>query len=314
MKRSLFGALWLLALCAGGAGLLHHALPRLAGGALDGAVVGLLVFTLLAALNALPGARGRREAPRWGVAEAIWLAVNFAVMQVAGVVVIYLGIAVIAGAGAALRHLPLAAIRLQSLKLLGNPAMMGPGILFGYLIACWWALRYIRGAGRARLAADSAGGLGWRAAPGRAYVAAAAFAVLVVAIAVLINHVIPVPKSALDDSPLAPILRHSALGAAAIGVIALILGPAAEEMVFRGGMMGGLSPRLGVWAAAILVTLLFVALHAPEKRHYPPGFVDVGLMATAAMWLRVRYQSIRPGILLHMLYNLGVTIASATLG
>jgi len=314
MKRSLFGALWLLALCAGGAGLMHHALSRLASGALAGALLGLLAFTLLAAMNALPGARGRPETARWGVAEAIWLAVNFSVLQVAGVVVIYVGIGVIVGGAALLRHLPPVAVRLQTLNLLGNPTMLGPAILFGYLLACWWALRYIRGAGRARVAADSAGGLGWRAAPGRAYVVAAAFAVLVVAIAMLINHVIPVPKSALDDSPLTPILRHSALGAAALGVIALIVAPAAEEMVFRGGMMGGLSPRLGVWAAAILVTLLFVALHAPEKRHYPPGFVDVGLMATAAMWLRVRYQSIRPGILLHMLYNLGVTIASAALG
>lgn len=313
MKRSLFGVLWLAALCAGGAGAMRHFLPHVAGGALAGAVVGGLVFTLLAAANALPGARGQRAAPRWGVAEAIWLAVNFNVMQIAGVVVIYLLIGVIVFGALAPRHAPLVAVR-QTVDLLGNPILLGPGILFGYLIGCWWALRYIRGAGRARVAAEGAGGLGWRAAPRRAYLAAVAFAVLAVAIAVLISHLIPVPKSALDDSPLAPILKHSTLGAAAIGVIALILGPAAEEMVFRGGMMGGLSPRLGVWAAAILVTLLFVALHAPEKRHYPPGFFDVGVMATAAMWLRVRYQSIRPGILLHMLYNFGLTIASATLG
>jgi hypothetical protein len=53
-----------------------------------------------------------------------------------------------------------------------------------------------------------------------------------------------------------------------------------------------------------------MAAHAPEKMYYPPGFIDVGLMAAAAVMLRLQYRSIRPAILLHVLYNAGSMLAA----
>ena len=50
-------------------------------------------------------------------------------------------------------------------------------------------------------------------------------------------------------------------------------------------------------------------VHAPQKIYYPPGFLDVGLVAVAAVLLRLKYHSIRPGILLHILYNGGSMLA-----
>jgi len=40
-----------------------------------------------------------------------------------------------------------------------------------------------------------------------------------------------------------------------------------------------------------------------------PGFLDIALLALAACWLRLRCQTIRPGILLHMTYNTGPLLA-----
>jgi membrane protease YdiL (CAAX protease family) len=57
-----------------------------------------------------------------------------------------------------------------------------------------------------------------------------------------------------------------------------------------------------------------MAVHAPEKIYYPAGFIDVGLMAAAAAWMRVKFGSIRPGILLHVLYNAGLLFAAGTMG
>ena len=89
----------------------------------------------------------------------------------------------------------------------------------------------------------------------------------------------------------------------------VFIAPPLEEFVFRGGVFAALATRYSPLTAGIVTTLIFVAVHAPEKIYYPPGFIDVGLMAAAAAWMRVKFGSIRPGILLHVLYNAGLLLA-----
>jgi membrane protease YdiL (CAAX protease family) len=96
-------------------------------------------------------------------------------------------------------------------------------------------------------------------------------------------------------------------------LIATFLAPALEEIIFRGIAFAGLAARLGTVWAAIVSVVLFVVVHAPQKIYYPPGFLDVGLVALAAVLLRLKYRSIRPGILLHILYNGGSMLAVALL-
>ena len=94
-------------------------------------------------------------------------------------------------------------------------------------------------------------------------------------------------------------------------LIATFLAPVLEEIIFRGIAFAGLAARFGTVRAAIVSVALFVLVHAPQKIYYLPGFLDVGLVALAAVWLRLKYRSIRPGILLHILYNGGSMLAVA---
>ena len=96
-------------------------------------------------------------------------------------------------------------------------------------------------------------------------------------------------------------------------VLVVVVGPVVEELAFRGAAFAGFAQRFGPVGAGVITTLVFMAVHAAEKRYYLPGFIDVGLMAAAACWLRVKYGSIRPGILLHVLYNAGLLLAAGSM-
>ena len=96
------------------------------------------------------------------------------------------------------------------------------------------------------------------------------------------------------------------------GVVADCCAPLVEEYLFRGIMLAGLSRSLGVPAAAVICTVVFVALHVPELIHYWPGFFGVGGMAVVAMWMRIRTKSLGPAIGVHLGYN-GLLVLLASL-
>jgi membrane protease YdiL (CAAX protease family) len=326
MKRILAGAAWLVAFCGLGglaAVFAMHALhraPALAPALHDrtalalvaayvviGAGCGLGLFGLLGAANLLPGVRTRRrDGPVWDVPEAAFLLINFFTMQVLGSVLCFGAIALIA---LRVRHM-----QIGLFDMIGEVPVIVSMAVSGYLLAVLFSLRYVRRAGNYRLQDGSAIGLAWRAAPLPAYGVAAGLALAITLLVMLIYHVFPVDPHALQNAPLERAFETPGWPAVALVVLALFLAPPAEELVFRGGVFAGLARRFGPWTAAIGSTLLFVAAHAQEKLHYPPGFIDVGLAAAAAAWLRLRYGSIRPCIALHLLYNLGVTLASSTFG
>jgi membrane protease YdiL (CAAX protease family) len=154
-------------------------------------------------------------------------------------------------------------------------------------------------------------GIAWRPAPARAYAVAALAAVAIVALVVVMYHLVPPDLAKLQNLPMAKLFSGTGPALLLPILIATFLAPVLEEIIFRGIAFAGLAARFGtVWAATISVAL-FVAVHAPQKIYYPPGFLDVGLVALAAVWLRLKYRSIRPGILLHILYNGGSMVAVA---
>jgi membrane protease YdiL (CAAX protease family) len=129
----------------------------------------------------------------------------------------------------------------------------------------------------------------------------------------LFFHFFPPDMKAIQGLPEAKLFAGNGLAMVPLLLVAVFAGPVLEEIVFRGIAFAGLAVRLGPLWAGIVTTLVFIAAHAPEKLHYPPGFIDVGLMAASAAVLRVRYRSIRPGIVLHILYNTGAMLAAALL-
>jgi membrane protease YdiL (CAAX protease family) len=304
MTRIFCGFLWLAAFCAAGFVAAVHFARYLHGhAAAVGLAAGLAVFLVSALLGWLPGARKKR-APRWGLVQAFWLVAGFIIMQLAGM----LGCTLLITGGTWLAvqklHLALPAF---SFSLLVT-------VVAGYFASALWSFWYIGRLGPARLRDGSVTGIAWRRAPSGAYFIAFLLAVLIIIAVVVIVHLVPPNMAAIKNMPTAKLFGAPGWPTLVLAVLAVIIAPPVEEYVFRGGVFAALASRFSPLWAGIITTAVFMAVHAPEKIYYPAGFIDVGLMAAAAAWLRVRFGSIRPGILLHLLYNFGLMFAAGTLG
>jgi membrane protease YdiL (CAAX protease family) len=311
MKRILFGLLWLAALAVAGAAIGGHVPAHalaMAGLKIStcqlGALAGGLVFFFLAGVNALPGARLRGGSPvEWGWKQAVWMIAQFFTMQAAAQVTL---------AVLAVLSVPLAARLHVKPPPLGASDLAVWAVVAGYLAAGWWSFWYIGRLGPARLADGSPAGIGWRAAPGQAYLAALACLPVVGAASVVVQHWLP-PDKAGQTNLFQQIFGPQDWKIAALFLMAAVVAPFLEELVFRGGMIAALAPRLGAaWAAAI-TTMVFTACHAEEFATYHAGILVILTVAVLLAWLRLTYGSIRPGILLHILFN-GVGVLMMALG
>ncbi len=79
----------------------------------------------------------------------------------------------------------------------------------------------------------------------------------------------------------------------------VILGPVAEELLFRGALVPWLAKVLNPWWAAWLAGLLFALLHV----HYGPFVLVVALYGGILGWARLRTGGLAAPILLHVLIN-----------
>ncbi len=94
----------------------------------------------------------------------------------------------------------------------------------------------------------------------------------------------------------APLLA-SALRVLAVG----ILGPIAEELIFRGWFFGLLKPRIGVATTLLLTSAGWAVLH------WDYGWAVIGVILVDGLLLglaRLTSRSVYPPIVMHMLYNL----------
>ncbi|OYV58732.1 MAG: hypothetical protein B7Z71_09525 [Acidocella sp. 21-58-7] len=304
MRRVLFGVLWLLAFCAAGvvAGVhtpLHAPLPARLHMPLIGLAAGLSVFGLAVWRNWLPGL-AKAQPLRWGVWQAVWLLLGFLGMQLVGAV----GFTIL---DELITHQPVSSAPASAAGLVA-------ATLAGYAAATLWSLWYINRQGRAKQRDGSPTGFGWRSATSEAYKTAALLAGAIIVLVMVLVDVFPPNLSALKDNETAKLFATPGIAALCLLILAVFIAPPVEEYVFRGGIFAALASRLSPLWAGLITSALFVAVHAPEKIYYPRGFIDVGLMALAAAWLRVRFNSIRPAILLHVLYNGGLMLAAGLSG
>jgi membrane protease YdiL (CAAX protease family) len=268
--------------------LAHLRRPADGAAALAGMLAGGLAAIPLYRLGWLAGlgkARGQ-----WGVAQAILLFVGFAGMQAVGQL-ICLGVAAVANR---LAHgsFSLAPPELGTLAALSLAA--------GYLAAAWWSVWYIRRLGPARVNDGGVSGIGWRPAPRRAYMVAAGFLVVMIAMEAIVSHLAP-PHG--DEMLIQQIFGTRGWKVAVLFVMAVGFAPVIEELVFRGGMFSALAGKCGTAGAAVITSVLFTLAHAQEYYQYWPGLIVIGVVAAVLIGLRLQYKSIRPGILLHVLFN-----------
>ena len=89
---------------------------------------------------------------------------------------------------------------------------------------------------------------------------------------------------------------------------AILLAPPAEELLFRGFLYGGYRRSFGAVWAAVLTTVIFVAVHVPEMAHHAPSLAGAAGVALAALWWRLRSSAIGPAIAVHAGSNAMITL------
>lgn len=89
---------------------------------------------------------------------------------------------------------------------------------------------------------------------------------------------------------------------------AVLCAPAVEEILFRGVLLTALQRAWGTICAAVVVSLIFVALHAGEAAGYPPAMFAIAVIGILTLVLRLRTGKIAPAISAHAGYNFVIVI------
>jgi uncharacterized protein len=107
---------------------------------------------------------------------------------------------------------------------------------------------------------------------------------------------------------------HSVLLKAAFVVVATLLVPAAEEILFRGGLFRYLRTRMPRWAAISTTSVLFGALHVQWSNHMGglPSLLPLVVLAAVFCVAYERTGSIATPIVAHALFNLNMIILVMT--
>ena len=95
----------------------------------------------------------------------------------------------------------------------------------------------------------------------------------------------------------------SVFGMTGFLVLALIVGPVMEEVVFRGYLQSALARRMPGWAAILITSLLFMAGHGPMIL-WPMYFV----YSVAWGWILMHTRCLKMAIASHVLSNLFYTV------
>jgi membrane protease YdiL (CAAX protease family) len=87
-------------------------------------------------------------------------------------------------------------------------------------------------------------------------------------------------------------------------VLALIVGPVMEEVIFRGYLQSALAGRMPAWGAITITSLLFMAGHGPTIL-WPMYFISV-----AWGWIFMHTRCLQMSIAIHMLSNIFYTVVA----
>ncbi|MDE2236184.1 MAG: CPBP family intramembrane metalloprotease [Gammaproteobacteria bacterium] len=188
------------------------------------------------------------------------------------------------------------------------PVIPKPGIdvmawtaMMSTLCASAWGVLFTWQKAKPLLHIGEAQGIGLRRSAIQGYVSAVILAVVLTAVGLSLEKLFP-PDVAKLTGPLEQLARGHGWPQAVYMLIALCIAPPLEEFIFRGALYAALS-RFGMIAATLLTTLVFMLFHMADKIHYLPGFIPVGLLSLFTIYLRLRYRSLWPAIVLHFLYN-----------
>jgi membrane protease YdiL (CAAX protease family) len=94
-----------------------------------------------------------------------------------------------------------------------------------------------------------------------------------------------------------------------LAMVAVTVGPMAEELMFRGVLLSALLQRLPRATSIALCALLFGVVHLAGLDFQWYALPNLALLAAALCWLRLQSASLWPAILAHGVYNLFALVA-----
>lgn len=106
---------------------------------------------------------------------------------------------------------------------------------------------------------------------------------------------VQLPGADVDPTSLLP---QTPVGIAFTLIVAVVLAPLVEEVVFRGMLLSSLRPRVGDLSAIVVSSLVFAAVHVLPFAMPPIFLLSVGLG-----WLYVRTDSLWTPIAAHAVFN-----------
>jgi membrane protease YdiL (CAAX protease family) len=126
--------------------------------------------------------------------------------------------------------------------------------------------------------------------------------VLVSAVAVLLReigiNIVPLPSPEI-------LPRNLSQLTAALVLIAII-GPLAEELIFRGLLLDWLKKKINVWAAALILSVIFSLLHNNGFKLGAIGALAFGVrmaLGLVSSMFAIRTSSLRPSFVMHATFN-----------
>lgn len=81
-------------------------------------------------------------------------------------------------------------------------------------------------------------------------------------------------------------------------LLLVVIAPVFEELLFRGYLFGRIRSRNGYWLSALLTSLTFAAMHGQLNVG-----IDVFILSLFLCYLREKFDSVWPGILVHSFKN-----------
>ncbi len=102
-----------------------------------------------------------------------------------------------------------------------------------------------------------------------------------------------------DETNVVQLFGNDATGFFLSVLLVVVIAPVAEEVVFRGVVLGAMAERWGIWTSITVTSVVFAMSHLNWTTLLPTM-----LLGVAAGWLAVRRPSLWPAITLHALYNL----------
>jgi membrane protease YdiL (CAAX protease family) len=96
-------------------------------------------------------------------------------------------------------------------------------------------------------------------------------------------------------------------------VLVAIIGPLAEELIFRGLLLDWLKQKINVWAAALILSVIFALLHDNGFKLGAIGAMAFGVrmaLGLAASAFAIRFSSLRASFVMHATFNGVACVAS----